>query len=87
MRSIPFSLIKCYYYYYYYYVFPAYFAKLTGAVEYTDCISAERQDPLNECPGYDTKQSDGEAPVMLELWAMRNTPHCHRPLGHSGPEW
>ena len=21
----------------------------------------------NECPGYDTKQSDGEAPVMLEL--------------------
>ena len=24
----------------------------------------------NECPGYDTKQSDGEAPVMLELWVM-----------------
>ena len=22
----------------------------------------------NECPGYDTKQSDGVAPVMLELW-------------------
>ena len=28
----------------------------------------------NECPGYDTKQSDGEAPVMLELWGMQNTP-------------
>ena len=23
--------------------------------------------PQNECPGYDTEQSDGEAPVMLEL--------------------
>ena len=33
------------------------------AVEYTDCLSAERKDPplpTNECPGYDTKQS-GEA--------------------------
>ena len=24
----------------------------------------------NECSGYDTKQSDGETPVMLELWGM-----------------
>ena len=35
-------------------------AQSTGAVEYTDCTS-------NKCPGYDTKQSDGEAPGMLEL--------------------
>ena len=28
-----------------------------GALEYTDTP--------NECPGYDTKQSDGEVPVML----------------------
>ena len=28
----------------------------------------------NECPDYDTKQSDGEAPVMLQLWRMRSTP-------------
>ena len=27
-----------------------------------------------KCPGYDTKQSDGEAPVMLELWGIRSTP-------------
>ena len=27
-----------------------------------------------ECPGYDTKQSDGEASVILELWGMWNTP-------------
>ena len=30
--------------------------------------------PHNECPGFDTKQSDGEAPAMLELWGMRSTP-------------
>ena len=27
----------------------------------------------NECPGYDTKQSDGEALVMLEFGEMRST--------------
>ena len=26
-----------------------------------------------ECPGYDTEQSDGEAPEMLELWGMWST--------------
>ena len=24
--------------------------------------------------GYDTKQSDGEVPVMLELWKMQSNP-------------
>ena len=28
----------------------------------------------NESPRYDTKQSDGEVPVMLELWGMWRTP-------------
>ena len=28
----------------------------------------------NECPGYDTKQSDSEVSVILELWGMQNTP-------------
>ena len=27
----------------------------------------------NECPVYDAKQSDGEVPVMLELWGMWST--------------
>ena len=50
------------------------FAQSAGAVEYTDCTSAERYPPPpNECPGYATKQSDGDAPVM-ELWRMRSTP-------------
>ena len=45
-----------------------------GAVEYTDCFSTERLEPhLNECLGYDTKQSDGEIPVMLELWGKWST--------------
>ena len=43
-------------------------AQLAWAVEYIDCIS------FNAWPGYDTKQSDGEAPVMLELWGIRSTP-------------
>ena len=29
--------------------------------------------PPNECPGYETKQSDGEVPVILELSGMRST--------------
>ena len=37
-------------------------AQSAGAVEY------------NECPIYDTKQSDGGVPVMLELWEMWSTP-------------
>ena len=28
----------------------------------------------NECPGYDTKQSDNEVPVILEPWGMWITP-------------
>ena len=32
------------------------------------------KNSFNECPAYDTKQSDGEAPVILELWRMWSTP-------------
>ncbi len=43
-------------------------ALLAGAVEYTDCFSAEGDPPAtNECPVYDTKQYDGELLVMLKL--------------------
>ena len=46
------------------------------AAEYTDCISAKFKHPPApiKCSGYDTKQSDGEAPIILELWGMQNTP-------------
>ena len=32
------------------------------------------RQPHNECPGYETIQSDDEAPVMLDLWVMQSTP-------------
>ena len=48
-------------------------AQSPGAVEYANYLSAEGEDSANECPGYDTKLSDGKAPV-LELWGMWNTP-------------
>ena len=41
--------------------------------ECTDLISAVESDSPKECPGYDTKQSDGEAPRMLDLWEMWST--------------
>ena len=47
------------------------FSQSAGAVEYTDCFSAEG-NPHNECPGFDTKQSDGEVQIILELWGMRS---------------
>ena len=47
-------------------------------------ILCRRVIPLNKCPGYDSKQSDGEIPVMLELWGMGSTPSL--PL-LSGPLW
>ena len=28
--------------------------------------------PTNKCPDYDTKQSNGKVPVMLELWEMQS---------------
>ena len=41
-------------------------AQSAAAVEYTDCTSADGYPPP-ECPRYDTKLSDGETPVILEL--------------------
>ena len=48
-------------------------AQLTGAVEYTDFISAEGYDSHDEYPGYDKKQSHEKASVNLDLWGMQCT--------------
>ena len=40
--------------------------------------------PRNECPGYDTKESDSEVPVNLELWGMWSAPSL--PF-LPGPHW
>ena len=49
-------------------------AQSAEPVEYTNCITAEGYDFVDECPGYDTKPSDGETPVMLDLWRMLSIP-------------
>ena len=49
-------------------------AESAGDAKYTDCIT-----------GYDTKQSDGEVPVMLELWGMRSTSLLPSLLGSLWP--
>ena len=33
-----------------------------------------KTSPPNKCPVYDTKQSDGEASEMLDLWRMQSSP-------------
>ena len=47
---------------------PAQISQSAMTAQYTDCISQEGLDSTNECPGYDTKQSNYQAPVILELW-------------------
>ena len=39
----------------------------------TAYLQRGKAPPHNVCAGYDTKQSDDEVPVMLELWGMRST--------------
>ena len=56
------------------------------AVECIDCIFAEGCLP-NKCPTCDIKQSDGKAPLMLELWRIRCSPLLLRSQVHFGPVW
>ena len=59
-------------------------AQLAEAVKYALGICRGVRPHSYECPGLDTKQPDGEAPVMLEFWGMRNIPLLP-PL--PGPLW
>ena len=36
-------------------------------------LCREVRPPPNECPGYDTKRSDGEVSVMQGLWGIQST--------------
>ena len=42
-------------------------AQSAVTAEYTNFISAEELGSPNECPGCNTKQSDGDVPVMLDF--------------------
>ena len=63
---------------------PSSLVQSAGDAEYTDSIIANRKDSPNDCLAYDTKRSDGEAQVMLELWGIRSTPSV---LSLPGPHW
>ena len=59
-------------------------AQSAEAVENTNCFSIGGKTPPNERLGYETKQSDGEVPIMRNLWRMQSTPSL--PF-HLGPLW
>ena len=57
-------------------------AQSAVAIEYTHCISAEVKTHPNKCPVYDTKQSHGKVPVMLEIcgiWSTSSLASCPDP--------
>ena len=45
-------------------------AKLVWGCRIHRLYLCRAEDSPSEGPGYDTKQSDGQAPVMLQLWGM-----------------
>ena len=51
-----------------------------GVVEYTDCISTEGRDFLNEFRGYNLKQSDDEAPCNAGALKKTEYPYIAIPL-------
>ena len=58
---------------YYSYLFPLYPVGWGSRIHRLHFCRGVRPLP-NECTGYDTKQFDGEVPVLLELWGMQSTP-------------
>ena len=61
-------------YFYFYINLIVFWPSWLGAEKYTNCIPVEGKDYPNECPGYDTKQSDDKDPVILEFGGLRSTP-------------
>ena len=57
------------------------FSRVSRGCRVHNCFSAEEYDCHNECPVYDSKNSDGEAALTLELWEVPLLPSL------SGPVW
>ena len=51
-----------------------YLPQSAWVAEYTDCISAKGGEFPNVCSAYDSKQSEDEASVILDLWGIQSTP-------------
>ncbi len=49
-------------------------AQSAGTVELPTAPLQRGKKKLTSALRYDTKQSDGEVPAILELWGMRSTP-------------
>ena len=64
-----------------------YVAQSASAVQYTDYTFAEELGSPNKSSVYDTKQSDGETPVMLEFGGMQSTALLPSLPGQLWPEW
>ena len=56
-----------------YYIYIYIYVQSARAVEYTDCTSIDEYDLSNKFGGNDTRQFDGEVPVMLEFWGKWST--------------
>ena len=52
----------------------------------TATLQRGKEKHPKECP-VNTKQSDADVPVMLELGECGAPLHCHRSKVHSGLEW
>ena len=56
----------------------------TSGQEVAQTVKRDKPHLTNKGPGYDTKQSDGEVPVMQELREMRSIPSLP---SLPGPVW
>ena len=59
-------------------------AQSAGAGKYPNCLLCRWVGPPSHSPGYDIKQSNGEAQVKLALWGMWSTFSL---LSLPGPFW
>ena len=66
---------------------PTYQKKKTCRIHWLHLCRGVRLPPPNAYPGYDTKQSDGKVPVMLETWEYGVPLHCHCSQVYSVPPW
>ena len=48
--------------------------KTIGGAHFAASLQRVKTRPSNECPVYNMKQTDGESPVITELWGIRSTP-------------
>ena len=53
---------------------PQFCLRLIETAQSARAVSLQRGKTPTECSGYDIKQSDDEAPVMLVLWGIQSTP-------------